>query len=261
MRHHEQTLAAFTGDQSARPEVLGVIVVGSVARGDERSDSDVDLYLVLTDDAYDAAAAIGQVAYVTGLGVSYPGGYLDVKLASPHYLRAAVDEGDDPTRASFDRGRVIFDRTGELGELVDRMADLSEQAWSQRVHTYRAQLDLYGGYFLVQAHQRGNRFLLLHSAVHSCLAAGRLALAQARRLYRGQKYLAADLAALTELPVGFLTAWWAVMNDPTPGSAHTLIQIVADWLGEPLSVDESLSTFITTNELSWLNRTIPPEYW
>ena len=45
MRHHEETIEDFTA-RAARPEVIGVVVVGSVARGDERTDSDVDVYLV-----------------------------------------------------------------------------------------------------------------------------------------------------------------------------------------------------------------------
>ena len=35
MRHHELTIAAFTASQAVRPEVLGVVIVGSVARGEE----------------------------------------------------------------------------------------------------------------------------------------------------------------------------------------------------------------------------------
>ena len=79
-----------------------MVVIGSVARGDERPDSDVDVYLVITDEAYAAAARSGVVAYVSEVGVAYEGGYVDVKLASPRYLADAADHGDDPTRASFD---------------------------------------------------------------------------------------------------------------------------------------------------------------
>src|SRR6478752_2268809 len=162
MRHHEQTIAGFTDHHAALPETMGVVVVGSVARGDERPDSDVDVYLVISDDAYAAAGRAGAIAYVSHTGVTYEGGYVDVKLASPGYLQAAVDHGDDPTRASFDRCQVKLDRTGEL----------PGGAWPQRVLAYRAQLALYGGYFLVQADKLGDRFLFQHSAAHAALAAG-----------------------------------------------------------------------------------------
>jgi len=261
MRHHELTIDAFTAGQAVRPEVLGVVLVGSVARGDERFDSDVDVYLVVTDEAYAAVAQSRLVAFVSDVGVAYEGGYVDVKLASPSYLRDAVDHGDDPTRASFDPCRVTFDRTGGVAQLVTKMTNLPDAIWAQRVRAYRAQLALYGGYFLVQAAERGDRFLLQHSAVHAALAAGRCALAQHRQLFRGQKYLATDLNRLSELPHGFLDTWSAVIEAPTPSMARTLITIVDAWLGDQLSGDESLSDFIAANELGWLNGTLPPEYW
>jgi len=261
VHHHEQTIDAFTTSQSLRPEVLGLVVIGSVARGDERPDSDVDVYLVLTEDAYEASAESGVVAYVSKDGVAYDGGYVDVKLASPRYLADAADHGDDPTRASFDAGRVTLDRLGDLHGLVARMGRLPDQVWSARVRTYRAQLALYGDYFLPQAYGRDDRFLLQHSAVHASLAAGRCALARNRRLFRGQKYLAADLAGLPEQPEAFLASWWQVVEAPSPDTARNLIAVIDAWSGEPLTGDEALSTFIAANELAWLNHTIPPEFW
>ena len=261
MRHHEQTIAGFTDHHAALPDTMGVVVVGSVARGDERPDSDVDVYLVLTDNAYAAAGRAGAIAYVSHTGVTYDGGYVDVKLASPGYLQAAVDHGDDPTRASFDHGRVTFDRTAGLGELLMRMTELPDGAWTQRVYNYRAQLALYGGYFLGQAEDRGDRFLLQHSAAHASLAAGRCALAHHHRFFRGQKYLTRDLAELSAIPGGFLSAWAAVVAQPSTDTARRLIETVDDWLGDPLTGDESLSAFIVANELAWLRHEIPPEYW
>jgi predicted nucleotidyltransferase len=261
MHHHEQTIAAFTDHHAALPDTLGVVVVGSVARGDERPDSDVDVYLVITDDAYAAAGRAGAIAYVSHTGVAYEGGYVDVKLASPGYLRAAVDHGDDPTRASFDRGRVRFDRSGELPGLLARMTELPDAAWADRVYNYRAQLSLYGGYFLGQAEQRGDRFLLQHAAVHASLAAGRCALAQHHRFFSGQKYLTRDVADLNSLPTGFLAAWTALVDAPTTAGARRMIEIVDGWFEDSLTTDESLSAFIVANELAWLRHEIPPEYW
>ena len=261
MRHHEETIEAFTRAQAARPETLGVVVVGSVARGETRPASDVDVYVVVTDDAYAAAERAGRVAYVSQVGVAYEGGYVDVKLASPRYLAAADERGDEPTRASFDGARVTLDRVGDLAAVVARICALPAGVWASRVRTYRAQLALYGDYFLPQAYERGDRFLLQHSAVHASLAAGRCALATHQRLFRGQKYLSGDVSRLSDLPEGFLPSWRQLVDDPSPSAAGALIAVIDDWLGDPLSVDEALSTFISTNELGWLNATIPPEYW
>jgi hypothetical protein len=261
VRHHDETIENFTRLQTDRPEVLGIVVVGSVARGDERSASDVDVYLVITDDAYAAAEQAGRIAMVNREGVSYHGGYVDIKLASPGYLSAAVERADDPTRASFLGARVVLDRTGGLAETVQAIIHLPAEVWAERVHAYRSQVALYAGYFLRQAHERDDDFLLKHSAVHAAFAAGRAALALHHRLFRGQKYLADDLARLPDLPESFRTAWHAVLDDPSPTTAADLIAELDSMAGSPLTVDESLSTFITDNELAWLHATIPPEFW
>jgi hypothetical protein len=190
VRHHEDAIAAFVRPQAARAETLGVVIVGSVARGDERPDSDVDVYLVITDQAYARASGGGDVAMVSRDGVDYD-----------------------------------------------------------------------GGYFLAHAAEQGDVFLLQHASVHTCLAAGRLALAHHRRLFAGPKYLARDLARLDRLPGGFLAAWHTLLGDPTPAAAGQLRDIINGWLGPGPHMDRTLSRFIADNEQGWLTGTHPPEFW
>jgi predicted nucleotidyltransferase len=64
VRHHEDTIAAYAAQVIDQPEALALIVVGSVARGTARPTSDVDVYLVVTDDAFAAAQSDRRVAYI-----------------------------------------------------------------------------------------------------------------------------------------------------------------------------------------------------
>ena len=153
--HHEETIAAYATQVVAEPDVLALVVVGSVARATERSTSDVDVYLVVTDEAYAAAQAAGRVAYIDTDAATYDS-YVDIKLASPRYLERAVAYADDPTRASFLGARTVFDRTGSVAATIARIVTLPEQVWQRRVHAYRCQARLYGGYFLKQAHERND---------------------------------------------------------------------------------------------------------
>lgn len=260
MQHHDDTVDGFVASVADRPEVLGVVVIGSVARGTPRTDSDVDVYLVVTDEAYADARSQDRIATVSSNGVTYPDGYVDIKLASPHYLTMAAERADDPTRASFVGARISLDRTGQIPGWLERIGALPEEVWARRIASYRAQVRLYGGYFLKQAEQLHDLFLLQHSAVHLALAAGRLALARHRRFFRGQKYLTASLAEL-DLPDDFTTAWTEVVRGPNAAVGQQLLDAIAAWLGPPDTLDGELSRFITDNELAWLNGTIPPEFW
>ena len=260
MRHHEDTIAAYAAQVIDQPDTLALIVVGSVARGTERATSDVDIYLVVTDAAFAAAQSARRVAYIDTEAATHDS-YVDIKLASPRYLERAVAHADDPTRASFLDARIVFDHTGSMAATVARIVTLPDDFWQRRVHAYRCQARLYGGYFLKQAHERNDRFLLQHSAVHLCFAVGRVALAVNKTLFQGQKYLAATLSELPNLPDGFLAAWHGVLADPAPDSAAVLTDMVDAWQGGPLTLEDTLSTFIIDNELAWLNGTVPAEFW
>jgi predicted nucleotidyltransferase len=108
VRHHEDTIAAYAAQVIDQPDTLALILVGSVARGTERATSDVDVYLVVTDDAFAAAQSARRVAYIDTEAATYDC-YVDVKLVSPRYLERAVAHADDPTRASFLGARTVFD--------------------------------------------------------------------------------------------------------------------------------------------------------
>src|SRR5689334_7139511 len=75
MLHHEESIAAFVESARADGACDAVIVEGSVARGTERADSDVDLYLLVGDETFGKARRDGRLSYVTADGIAYEGGY------------------------------------------------------------------------------------------------------------------------------------------------------------------------------------------
>jgi hypothetical protein len=260
MEHQERALAAYVAQVSEDPDAVGVILVGSLARGAEREDSDVDVYLVVTAEAFARASASDRWAWVDRRGLDYPGSYIDVKLADLDYLRAAAARGDDPTRASFEGARVAFSRVAELESLVAAIGMRDAEAWDDRIRSHVAQAHLHGGYFLRQAEEHGDPFLLQHAAVHLALAAARAALASAHRLMPGPKYIDA-LVREVPTPEGFVAAWDRAVAEPGTASASALIAALDQWLGRGQTPDESLSVFIRDNELAWLRGTIPAEYF
>jgi predicted nucleotidyltransferase len=260
MEQHERALEAYVDSVQEEPATLAVVVVGSVARGTERTDSDVDVYLVVDDEHFAAASAVDRFAWVDRAGLDYPGSYIDVKLASPEYLAAAAARADDPTRASFAGARVAFSRIDGLDALLERIVRLPDDVWASRIRSNVAQTRLYGGYFLPQAVERGDAFLRQHAGLHLALAAARAALAAARVLHQGPKYIS-DLIRTVPTPDGFVPAWQSVLDDPGIENARVLMGLVDTWLEEDLSPDDALSVFIRDNELAWLRGTVPTEFW
>ncbi|MGN6219760.1 MAG: nucleotidyltransferase domain-containing protein [Microbacterium sp.] len=260
MEQHERALAAYVDSVRGEPGALGVVLVGSVAQGRERPGSDVDVYLVVDDERFATETGRGRFAWVERRDADYPGSYIDVKLASPSYLTAAIERADDPTRASFLGARVAWSELADLGATVARIATLPDDAWDGRIRSHVAQARLYGAYFLRQATERGDGFLRRHAGVHLALSAARAALAANRILLPGPKYIS-ELMRAASTPAGFLAAWELVLDDPDTASGAELLRVLDAWLGDGLLPDDALSTFIRDNELHWLRGGVPAEYW
>jgi hypothetical protein len=260
MEQQRRALAAYVDSVRDDPDVIAVVLVGSVAQSRERADSDVDVYLVVSEERFARETAAGRFAWVERRGADYPGSYIDIKLATPAYLAAAADRGDDPTRASFAGAEVVFSRDEGVGRQVGRIPHLPDDAWDERVRSYVAQARLYGGYFLPQGAERGDAFLVRHAAVHLTLAAARAALAAGHVLMPGPKYVS-RLVRTVATPEGFVDAWERAVIEPGTATAEPLLRLLDDWLGEAMDGDQALSTFIRDNELAWLRGGVPAEFW
>lgn len=260
MEHHERAIARYVTAVSSDPEVLAVVVSGSVARGAERPDSDVDLYLVVTEQRWDEAYAARRLMYTSTDGIGYDEGYFDIKLATLSYLDDAAERGDDPVRDSFASARVVFSRMPDVEARLARVVSLPASDWSNRVAGFVAQCRLHGGYFLQQAYDHGDPLLLAHASVHLATAAARAMLARERVFFPGPKYLRARVAALASTPPGFAGLLDGVIAAPSPETAGALLAAVEDAVGAVLPRDETLSRFVLDNELAWRYRTAPPEY-
>ena len=260
MEHHEDTLGAYVRRVKADPNAIAVIVVGSVARGTERPDSDVDVYLVVPDDVFDSAIATNRVIFVESSDAKYPGGYVDVKLATVAFLDAAAERGDDPVRASFEDARVAWVRDGyDIAGRVAAIPLLPPTVWESRAVSFISQVRLHGTDFLRDAIALDNTFLLHHAAVHTVGAGGRALLALNRTLFRGPKYLDSTLATLDRIPDGYGDLARQLITRPSQENADAYVQALETFHPWPVDRTASDSIFLRDNELAWLTGILPPE--
>lgn len=260
MQHHDDTLAAFVAQESAREDAVAVVVAGSVARGDARPDSDVDVYLVVAEQRFRTAWDTGLVSYVDSDVAGYAGGYVDIKLATVDYLRRAAETADDPTRASFLTARVAWSRDPSVAGLVAAIPRLADDVWAERGRSFLAQLRLYVRYFLPQGEAHANTYLRSWAAVHAVNAGGRALLALNRTLFQGPKYLEKTVPGLPCVPENYPELAAALLREPTAANGQAYAAAVEaqhDW---GLPHDATLSRFVRDNELGWLTGRVPPEF-
>jgi hypothetical protein len=260
MRHHEELLDAYVRRIERASSSIAVILVGSVARGTERSDSDVDVYLVVTDDAFDAAVAANRVIVEEQFDEVHPGGCVDVKLATVAFLDAAAERGDDPVRASFEGARVAWVRRGyDIAEQIAAIPVLPATVWEDRAVSFMAQMWWHGTDYLPLAVASDNTFLLHHAAINTVEAGGRALLAVNRRLFRGARYLEASIDALDRKPDGYRDLAHRLLTSPSRATANAYVDALERFYPWPVDRAASASIYVRENELAWLTRASPPQ--
>lgn len=114
-----------------RADVVGLLLVGSYARGATRPDSDVDLVLLTTDEdryadnAWTGDVGIGELIRVQSWGavterrfVTASGLEVEINIGSPDWAR--LDQVDPGTREVVSDGaRPLYDPTAALAALMD----------------------------------------------------------------------------------------------------------------------------------------------
>jgi hypothetical protein len=251
--HHEETIANFSEATRSDPDTVGLVVVGSVARGLERPDSDVDVYVVVTEDRFERARDQHQLSYVDTASATYEGGYVDVKLVSRRWVRSVGAHADEPTRASLQGARVVWASLPGLQDAIrDAAADSDEAVWNDRLSTAVARMRLYGGYFLTQGVQLADPLLTHASAADFVSAAGRALLAHAHVLFAGPKYLRSAVNSLAHVPHTLIPACEQLLSEPDPQRALEIMTTVETIVRAPLTPESTLGRFVADNELAWL---------
>lgn len=114
---HWRRLSALRRALRTEPNVRLAVLYGSVARGDDTPDSDVDLLVSLGEDRPDAAVKLA-VRLERTLGLEMDVARLNrIQDTAPLLLLRALDEG-----------RVVLDRDGEWAELKARRSEIVRRA-------------------------------------------------------------------------------------------------------------------------------------
>ncbi|MCL1863414.1 MAG: nucleotidyltransferase domain-containing protein [Defluviitaleaceae bacterium] len=120
-KHHEESIKNMTEYFCEKPEVRALFLVGSVATGTEREDSDIDGVAILTDEEYARKKATGGTLEVIRDKCTYEGGYFDIHYHSRGCLEGILAQGSEPMRNLFSAARPLFCHEDGLEEIVAKI--------------------------------------------------------------------------------------------------------------------------------------------
>jgi len=257
--HHERALNKLTEILKQDPSVQAVIMAGSIAQGKAKESSDIDVYLVVTDESYEERKNNNNLSYMNHDPVicDYPNGYIDGKVINLRFLELAAERGSEPTRASFVGSKAWFSRIPNMDKLLAKIPVYPEQNRDRNIRDFFAQVILYGFYFASEAVKKNNPYLLSHAVSNLVLFGSRIILAHNRILFPCHKSLMSEVERAPDKPESFIQLANDLLIDPTEQKCAGFASMLLGFANPGLSTEQSVTVFMQNNEWNWLDQEPP----
>lgn len=258
--HHRRVINRLTEQFQSDPHCLALIVGGSLARGWERPDSDIDVLLVIPPEEFERRTAAGELHYFNQDICDYEGGYIDGKYIDLAYLLDAAEKGIEPTRSAFVNAMITHSRLPELEALIKRIAVYPEQERATRMNAFYSQVLLLN-WFIGEAEKRQDAYLMTRTIADLVLFGGRVILAHNRILYPYHKWFMRALREAPEKPAGFVELAEALLHTPNQANATAFVDSLSHFQTWNIGLGEAVVNFMRDREWHWRNGPAPIHDW
>ena len=146
-KHHEESLKIMTEHYRNQEGVIAFIFGGSVAKGMERIDSDLDGMIVVSQEEFEERTINHTLTEVIHGKCTYEEGYFDVKYITKDFLQIAAEKASEPTRNSFHCAKVMFSSDPEIEDLVKQIATFQKDEKAEKMLSFYSDMMLSYGYY------------------------------------------------------------------------------------------------------------------
>ena len=119
-KHHEESIENLK-EYFRKQGVIALILIGSVAKGEERADSDLDCAVVLSEEEYAEKEKRNVITETVEGYCTYEGGYFDIKYMTKEYLKALAEKGSEPARNTFAKAKILSCTDAEIEDLLPQI--------------------------------------------------------------------------------------------------------------------------------------------
>ncbi len=247
-QHHRETLDRIAKRYADDQDVLGVLLVGSIAHGFEKANSDVDIMLVLPDESFAARERDGTLTFLDLESAKYDGGYVDIKCTSFGQMERVRDHGSEPARFAFEGAVPVVARDDRLGKLVAEIARYPVENKQENIKRFFAQLQAWAWYS-GEALKHDNAYLLSTSVNNIILFGGRMILAENEVLYPYHKWFLRVLDGVNDKPDGLMALIDTLLAKPQADDIKRYFELVSDF--RPWPTASWANQFIADSEMNW----------
>jgi hypothetical protein len=250
--HHTQSIENTTQFFKQQPEILALLLGGSIAHGFATSVSDVDVMIIVSHDEYTRRLQNEGVHFFNRELCTYPEGYVDGKYLTLDFLDQVQERGSEPARFAFKDASILFSSIDSLSETLASITRYPVEQKSERIQRFYAQLQAWHWY-AGEALKHQNPYLLNLSINKLILFGGRLILAYNELLFPYHKWFLRVLENAQEKPAEMMSQIDGLIAHPDQITIDRYVDTIKNF--QPWSVPSRgwPNQFMIDSEWNWMN--------
>lgn len=229
--HHKQIINNIKLHFMNDPDVLALIINGSVARGLAGAESDVDFVLVVSDSEYENRERKNEIHFKCNSFCIAPCPDVNGSAKTVNMLKWLASNGTDVTRYAFVGSNIIFSKLPVLDNLLKQITTFSTDDINDKLESFYSQVKMHYSY-LEYGHYSKNTYVLCQTAVLLTLFGGRMILTHNNMFYPGRKWFMNQLEQARKKPKDFIYSVKKLLHNPSLTNAKEFCDILLnfrDW--------------------------------
>ncbi|HWT73574.1 MAG TPA: nucleotidyltransferase domain-containing protein [Mobilitalea sp.] len=250
--HHKIAIQNLVDYYRSQEGVIAIILGGSVAKGTERIDSDIDATIVVTEERYQELKARNGLADVVSGHCSYEGGYFDIKYESKSFLLEMAEKGSEPCRSSYISAKCLYSTDPEIQELVERIPVFQSKEKENKLFSFYSAFDLSFGYIWSTA-AADNPYYKIRTAADIIYYGYRILLQENEVLFPSHRRLEETVARLNKKPDGIIEKAHRFLSELSDESKDDFVNSIRTFMSytPPEDFWETLTRYIDDNQHWW----------
>ena len=256
-QHHRESIHRLIELLKRDQTVLALILSGSLAKGKNRPDSDIDVFIVVTDEEFERRQSTNDTCYFNSDVCVYPGGYIDGKIVPKRFLERAALQASEPTKASFQGSYVLWSRVNGLQDMIQKIAAYDDEKREDKMRSFYAQVQVWGRFFYREGVKKNDTYLIERSVIELVFYASRYILAENRILFPCHKSMMEMIHSAHNKPEDYLQLADRLLKEKGTDQVSAFMERFDHYAQCGLSYEQCVSRFMEDSEWNWINHPPP----